>query len=83
MELSNDTHVRKTVVDVDPFYPINVNEFIVSLPKDLNDAESHEYRKFHVCGNCFGFSSTIINEYMGRGKLITPDRVSSMKIIAQ
>lgn len=83
MELLNDAHVRKTVVDVDPFYPINVSEFTINLPKDFNDAKSYEYRKFHVCGNCFGFSSIIINEYMGRGKLITPDCVSSMKIIAQ
>lgn len=49
--------------DIGHFYPKLVKEFIVNLSKGFNDAGS-EFNKVCVRGNYFGFSPTIIIEYM-------------------
>lgn len=60
-----------------------MKDFIVKIPKDFNKARNRDYIKVQVCGRCIGCSLAIINEYMGRTKLITIKKVSPMKIIAQ
>lgn len=72
----------KTMSNIRPFYPKLVKEFIVNLPKDINDAGSIDFKKVHVIGYSFGFSGAIINEYLGRGKLIIEDMIPQLKIIA-
>lgn len=68
------------MVDAGTLYPRLVKEFIVNLSKGFNDANSFKYSEVYVHGYCFGFSPTIINEYLGREKLTTIDRVPSINI---
>lgn len=70
------------MIDVGLFYPRLMKGFIVNLPKGFNDAKSYDYRKFHVRGYYFDFSPAIINEYLGKGKLIIMI-VPPIKIIAK
>lgn len=49
----------------------------------FDDVGSAEFRKVHVLGNYFGLSPTIINNYLGSGRLINGDCILSMKTIAQ
>lgn len=44
MELLSNTHPLKTVVNIDPFYLKLIMEFIVNLPKGLNDSGNNEFR---------------------------------------
>lgn len=53
----------------------------MKLLKGFNDASSANLIKVHVCGHYYGFSRTIINEYLGRGRLINTDWLPSMKTI--
>lgn len=82
MELINDAQALKIVMNIGRFY-MKCDEFIVNLPKWFNDYGSNEYMKVHVQDHCFWFSSAIINDYLGRGRLITVDRVSSLKTIVK
>lgn len=74
---------NKDNVQYHTFYPKLVEEFILNIPKEFNEAKSKKFRKVHVRGNYFGFSPTIINKYLGRGKLITADRIPPLKCITQ
>lgn len=60
-----------------------MKDFIVKIPTDFNKARNRDYINVHDCGRCIGFYLAIINEYMGRRKLITIKKVSPMKIIMQ
>lgn len=54
-------------MNVGAFYPRLVREFIVNLPKMMNDAsKSSESRKVHVRGHCFNFSLSLINQFLER-----------------
>lgn len=70
-------------MNIGPFYLNLVKKFIMDIPKGFNDAGRSDYRKVHVRGHCFGFSSAIVNNYLRRERLITDDRVPSLKTIAQ
>lgn len=59
-----------------------VKEFIVNLPSGFNNVGSKEYIKVYVRGYCFVFSSKIINECLGRGRLITIVRLHYLNTIA-
>lgn len=50
MERMSDAHMMKTVIEIDPFYPKLVNEFIVNLSARLNYPNSPDFRKVHVKG---------------------------------
>lgn len=65
------------------FYPKLVKEFIVNLSKGFNNGDISEFSKVYLHGPYFEFSLAIINEYLGRGRLITYDHISSMKTISQ
>lgn len=77
-----DAHILEIVSNLSPYYPKLVKQFVVNIPKDFNNVGSKDFRKLHVQGCCFGLSSAIIIEYLGRGKLITADEVPSLKAIA-
>ncbi|CAI8602437.1 unnamed protein product [Vicia faba] len=68
MELLEDAYFKKIVSGIIPFHPNMVKEFIVNLPKGFNDAWCSEFRKVHIRGHFFGFSPTIVNDYLGRGE---------------
>lgn len=72
----------KVVSDIGHFYPKLVKEFIVNLSKGFNDAGS-EFNKVRLRGHYFGFSPTIINECMWRGKLISISHIPSLNTITQ
>lgn len=82
-ELVMDAHILEIVSNLSPYYPKLVKEFVVNIPKDFNNAGSRDLRKLCVQGYCFGLSSDIIIEYLGRGKLIIADKVPSLKAITQ
>lgn len=82
MELLEDAQVKKIMSNIGHFYPNLVKEFIVNLPIGFNDAGSSNFRKVYVRGHYFGFSPCIINDYLGRGKIITIDCIPYLKIIA-
>lgn len=65
IELLEDAHVRKTVFDIDNYYPKLVKEIIVNLLRGFNDAGSSEFGKVLELGHFFSFSLAIINKYMG------------------
>ncbi|KAI5415039.1 hypothetical protein KIW84_040483 [Lathyrus oleraceus] len=65
------------------FYHKLVKELIVNLPKRFNHACNSAFRKVRVHGHYFEFSPSIINEYLGRGRLLTDDHISLMKKIDQ
>lgn len=83
IKLLQDAQVMEIVTGLSSFYPQLVKEFIVNISKDFKKVDSNYYRKVHVCGCCIGFSLAVINDYLGRGKLIIIDKVPNMKTIAQ
>lgn len=83
MRVLSDVQVLKIVMSIDPFYLKFVKKFSTNLPKWFNDARNSVYRKVHVQGNCFGFTYAIINDDIGKGKLIIVDRFIPLKTTAQ
>lgn len=75
--------MMKIESNLGPYYLKLVKDFIINILKEFNNAGSKDFGKVHVCGCCFGFPHTIINEYFGRGNLITKDRIPPLKVIAQ
>lgn len=70
------------MVNIGLFYPRLVKRFIANLPKGFDNDVRNEYIKFHVLGNYIVFCPTIINDYLGNGKIINVDRITLLKIIA-
>ena len=81
MEMLGDAQLLKTVAGIGPNYPRLVKEFICNLPSKLNDPDSPDFMKVFVRGHCFTLSPTVINDYLGRGRNKTKDRLPHVKII--
>lgn len=75
MELLGDVELMRTVVGIGSYYPTLVKEFIVNMPSGLNKADSPDFRKIFVRGHDFSISPEVINEYLGRGRIIIADRL--------
>lgn len=71
IELLEDAQITKIIPKIGTFYPKLVKYFIVNMPKEFNDVRSRYFIKVNMRGHCFGFSLAIINDYLGRGKIIT------------
>ena len=83
MELLHDAEMIKTVTGIWVYYPTLVREFIVNLSSSFDVPDDAEFRKVYVRGHCFEISPAIINDFLGRGKIISADRVPSLDIIAK
>lgn len=83
MELLTDAQLLKTVTDLGPYYPKLVKEFLVNLSATIDQPDSSEFNKVYVRGHAFVFSPTVINDYLGHGRIITTDRLPSMNTVAK
>lgn len=59
-------HLMKSVQYLGKFYSNLVQKFIVNLTDDVNNLESPDFRKVHVCCHKFAFSLDVINDFLGR-----------------
>ncbi|XP_058783639.1 uncharacterized protein LOC131658349 [Vicia villosa] len=66
MELIHEAGLMKTVTQFSKCYEMLVKEFIVNLSEDYADRKSKYFRKVYVRGKCVTFSSTVINNFLGR-----------------
>ncbi|XP_058751482.1 uncharacterized protein LOC131624542 [Vicia villosa] len=66
MDLIHKAGLMKIVVHFPKCYEMLVKEFIVNLSKDCADRKSKNFRKVYVRGKCVIFSSTVINNFLGR-----------------
>ncbi|XP_058787649.1 uncharacterized protein LOC131661996 [Vicia villosa] len=66
MDLIHEDGLLKNVVHLLACYEMLVKEFIVNLLEDCADRKSKDFRKVYVRGKCVTFSSTIINNFLGR-----------------
>ncbi|XP_058765546.1 uncharacterized protein LOC131639047 [Vicia villosa] len=66
MSLIEAAGIIKIVVHLNKCYEMLVKEFIVNLSEEYADKRSKELRKVFVRGKCFNFSSTVINNLLGR-----------------
>lgn len=80
MELLNDAQSMKTVIGSGPYYPKLVKKFMVNLLSGLVILIVPNSGKF-VRGLCFDFSPGVINDYLGRGRIIDVDHLLYMKTI--
>lgn len=81
IELLQDSQVMKNVFGLS--HCRLVKKFIVNISKDFNKYGSKDYRRVDVHDCCIGLSLAVINDHLGRGKLIIVDKVPNMNIIAQ
>ena len=79
----HNAEILRTVTSIGVYYPALVKEFIVNLSSSFDVPDDAEFKKVFVRGHCFEISPGVINEFLGRGKIITADRVPSLDIIAQ
>ncbi|XP_058749537.1 uncharacterized protein LOC131622521 [Vicia villosa] len=62
-------------------YEMLVKEFIINLSEDCVDRKSNDFKKVYVRGKCVTFSSTIINNFLGRSDEAQPKlEVSDNKV---
>ncbi|XP_058726444.1 uncharacterized protein LOC131597793 [Vicia villosa] len=81
MDLINEAGLMKTVTHFSKCYEILVKEFIVNLSEDCADRKSKDFRKVYVYGKCVTFSSTVINNYLGKSDETQPElEVSDNKV---
>ncbi|XP_058774663.1 uncharacterized protein LOC131648943 [Vicia villosa] len=81
MQLIHDAGLMKTVAHFSKCYEMLVKEFIVNLSEECADGNSKEFRKVYVMGRCVTFSSTVINNYLGRSDEAQPKlEVSDNKV---
>ncbi|XP_058784111.1 uncharacterized protein LOC131658876 [Vicia villosa] len=81
MDLIHEVGLMKTVVHLPKCYEMLVKEFIVNLSEDCADRKSKDFRKVYVRGKCVIFSSTVINNFLGRSNEAQPElEVSDNKI---
>ncbi|XP_058733029.1 uncharacterized protein LOC131604617 [Vicia villosa] len=66
MDLIEAAGLIKTIVHLGKCYEMLVKEFIVNLSEECADKRSKEFRKVFVRGKCVNFSSTVINNILGR-----------------
>ncbi|XP_058747177.1 uncharacterized protein LOC131620187 [Vicia villosa] len=66
MELIEAVGLIKIVVHLSKCYEMLVKEFIVNLFEECANKRSKEFRKVFVRGKCVNFSSTMINNILGR-----------------
>ncbi|XP_058787580.1 uncharacterized protein LOC131661932 [Vicia villosa] len=66
MDLIHEDGLLKNVVHLPACYEMLVKEFIVNLLEDCADRKSKDFRKVYVRGKCVTFSSTVINNFLGR-----------------
>ncbi|XP_058783926.1 uncharacterized protein LOC131658675 [Vicia villosa] len=81
MELIEASGLIKTVVHLSKCYETLVKEFIVNLSEECSDKKSKEFRKVFVRGKCVNFSSTVINNLLGRSDEAQPElKLSDNKV---
>ncbi|XP_058777084.1 uncharacterized protein LOC131651435 [Vicia villosa] len=73
MDLIEAAGLIKTVVHLSKCYEMLVKEFILDLSEDCADKRSKEFRKVFVRGKCVNFSSTVINNLLGRSDEAQPE----------
>ncbi|XP_058740992.1 uncharacterized protein LOC131613330 [Vicia villosa] len=66
MELIHAAGLIKIVAHFATCYEVLVKKFIVKLSEECADRKSKEFRKVNVRGRCVTFSSTVINNYLGK-----------------
>lgn len=81
IELLSDAQLLKIVIGIGSYYPKLVNEFIVNLPSGFNMSDSPNFKKVFVRSHCFNISPAVINDYLGRGRIVNADCPPSMKTI--
>ncbi|XP_058732860.1 uncharacterized protein LOC131604440 [Vicia villosa] len=81
MELIHEAGLMKTVTHFSKCCEMLVKEFIVNLSEDCADKKSKDFRKVYVRGKCVTFSSTVINNFLGRYNEAQPElEVSDNKV---
>ncbi|XP_050939318.1 uncharacterized protein LOC127148928 [Cucumis melo] len=65
MHLIERVGLAKTILNVGPFYPQLIREFIVNFPDEFNDPSSPNYQTVHIRGFTFVISPTVINGFLG------------------
>ncbi|XP_058774496.1 uncharacterized protein LOC131648786 [Vicia villosa] len=81
MDLIDAAGLIKIVVHLSKCYEMLVKEFIVNLSEECADKRSKEFRKVFVRGKCVNFSSTVINNLLGRSDEAQPElKVSDNKV---
>ncbi|XP_058741351.1 uncharacterized protein LOC131613721 [Vicia villosa] len=81
MDLFHEAGLLKIVVYVPTCYEMLVKEFIVNLSENCADRKSKDFRKIYVRGKCVTFSSTVINNFLGRSDEAQPElKVTDNKI---
>ncbi|XP_058765449.1 uncharacterized protein LOC131638941 [Vicia villosa] len=81
MDQIHEAGLMKTVVHLPKCYEMLVKVFIVNLLEDCVDRKSKDFRKVYVRGKCVTFSSTVINNFLGRSDEAQPElEVSDNKI---
>ncbi|XP_058721754.1 uncharacterized protein LOC131593309 [Vicia villosa] len=83
MNLIEAVGLIKTVVHLSKCYEMLVKEFIVNLSQECADKRSKEFRKVFVRGKCVNFSSTMINNLLGRSDETQPKLVVSDNKVCQ
>lgn len=78
MEFLSDAQLLKTVTGIGAYYHKLVKEFIVNLPSSLNKPDSPNFMMVYVKDHGFNFSPTVINDFLGRGKIINVDKLPSI-----
>ncbi|XP_058768263.1 uncharacterized protein LOC131641986 [Vicia villosa] len=73
MDLIREAGLLKTVIHLPTCYEMLVKEFIVTLSENCADRKSKDFRKVYVRGKCVNFSSTVINNFLGRSNEAQPE----------
>ena len=55
----------------------------MNLSSEIDQRHHPEFGKVYVRGHCFDVSSSAINDFLGRGKIVTADRLPSLDVIAK
>lgn len=64
MNLIRSVGLLPIVSYVGTFYHHLIREFIVNLPTDLNDLDTHDYHKVHIRGKCFNVPPVLLNDFL-------------------
>ncbi|XP_058750459.1 uncharacterized protein LOC131623467 [Vicia villosa] len=73
MDLIHEAGLFKIVVHLPTCYEMLVKQFIVNLSQNCADRKSKDFRKVYVRGKCVTFSSTVINNFLGRSDEAQPE----------
>ncbi|XP_058726143.1 uncharacterized protein LOC131597464 [Vicia villosa] len=66
LKLIQEAGLLKTVCNLPKCYEKLVKEFVVNLSKDCVNRRIEDYRRVFVRGKCVLFSSSVINNFLGR-----------------